>query len=318
VPSHHGHGQDAAQDRHAHAGHGHHGPPLDATRPFALAPGINLAYTAAEAGVGWWSGSLALLSDALHNLGDVLGLALAWGAARLAMRPPTPRHTYGWRRATQLSPLANALLLVGFAGALIGEALRRFSDPHPVPGMVVMVVAGIGIVVNLGSAALFHRGQHADLNRRGAYLHLLADAGVSAAAVLAGLGMHWLGWRWLDPATGLVVALVIVAGSWGLLRASFRQAMDAVPAHLDSGDVADFLRAQPGVLAVHHVHIWPIGGGEIALTAHVQRAGTEDHDAFLDAVAHALDARFGINHATVQVELGPGCAHGALDHAPHH
>jgi cobalt-zinc-cadmium efflux system protein len=303
---------------HGHAGHGHAPGIHDATRPFALAIGINLAYTAAEAGLGWWSGSLALLSDALHNLGDVLGLALAWGAARLAMRPPTPRHTYGWRRATQLSPLANALLLVGFAGALIGEALRRFSDPHPVPGLVVMVVAGVGILVNLGSAALFHRGQHTDLNRRGAYLHLLADAGVSAAAVLAGLGMYWFGWRWLDPATGLVVALVIVAGSWGLLRDSFRQAMDAVPAHLDSEDVAAFLRAQPGVQAVHHVHIWPIGGGEIALTAHVQRAGTEGHDAFLDAVAHALDARFGINHATVQVELGPGCAHDSVDHAPHY
>jgi cobalt-zinc-cadmium efflux system protein len=179
----HGHGDD----------HGHGA--ARATRPFAFALLANLAYTAVEAGFGWHAHSLALLSDALHNFGDALGLALAWGAARLALRPPTARHTYGWRRATLLSPLANAVLLVAFSGALIAESLRRFADPGLVPGQLVMLVAAIGIGVNLGSAALLHRGQAGDLNRRGAYLHLLADAAVSAAAVLAGLGMSLLGWR---------------------------------------------------------------------------------------------------------------------------
>jgi cobalt-zinc-cadmium efflux system protein len=302
---------------HGHA-HGHGLAPGHATRPFAIAMAINLGYTAVEAGYGFHVQSLALLSDALHNLGDALGLALAWGAALLAQRQPTARHTYGWRRATQLSPLANALLLVGFSGALLGESLRRFAAPPEVPGGVVMAVAALGILVNLGTAALFHRGQESDLNRRGAYLHLLADAAVSLAAVLAGVGMLLLGWRWLDPALAALVAVLIALTSWGLLRASFRQAMDAVPAHIQRDDVQDFLQAMPGVLAVHHLHIWSIGSAEIALTAHVVRTQVDDHDAFLDQVASRLEDRFGINHATVQVELGPGCAHDHDDHAPHH
>lgn len=278
----------------------------------------NLAYTLVEAGYGFYAHSLALLSDALHNLGDAMGLALAWGAAVLAQRRPTNRHTYGWRRATQLSPLANAVLLVGFSGALLGEALRRLADPPAVPGGVVMWVAALGIVVNLGTAALFHRDQAADLNRRGAYLHLLADAAVSLAAVLAGLGMLTLGWRWLDPALAAGVAILIAVTSWGLLRASFGQVMDAVPAHLQLDEVSKFLESMPGVQAVHHVHVWPIGAAEIALTAHVVRNGPEGHDAFLDQVTRALEERFGINHATLQVELGPGCTHDHDDHAPHH
>ena len=289
-----------------------------ATRAFALAMSINLGYTAVEAAFGFHANSLALLSDALHNLGDAFGLALAWGAAVLAQRAPTPRHTYGWRRATQLSPLANALLLVGFAGALMSESLRRLATPPEVPGGIVMVVAGLGIAVNLGTAALFHRDQTTDLNRRGAYLHLLADAGVSFAAVLAGLGMLELGWRWLDPALATLVALIIAVTSWGLLRASFRQAMDAVPAHIDRDQVQSYLTSLADVEAVHHLHIWSIGTDEIALTAHVVRSRVEGHDAFLDRVVHGLDARFGINHATVQVELGPGCEHDRDDYAPHH
>jgi cobalt-zinc-cadmium efflux system protein len=279
---------------------------------------INLGYTGLEAGYGFHADSLALLSDALHNFGDALGLALAWGAAILAQRSPTARHTYGWRRATQLSPLANALLLVGFAGALLGEALRRLGAPPAVPGGTVMWVAGVGILVNLGTAALFHRDQRSDLNRRGAYLHLLADAGVSLAAVLAGLGMVVMGWRWLDPALAALVAVIIAVTSWGLLRASFQQAMDAVPAHIDRDKVQKFLEELPAVEAVHHLHIWSIGTAEIALTAHVVRSRVQDHDAFLDQVVHELDARFGINHATVQVELGPRCEHDRDDYAPHH
>ncbi|MBP8648718.1 MAG: cation transporter, partial [Thermomonas sp.] len=178
--------------------HGH--PHADGTRAFAWVTLINLAYTLLEAGYGFATNSLALLSDAVHNLGDVLGLALAWGAAVLARRPPTARHTYGWRRATLLSPLANALLLVAFSGALGWEAIRRFSAPPEVPGLPVMVVAALGIAVNLGAAWLVRDGHAQDLNRRGAFLHLVADAAVSLAAVLAGAGMWWLGWTWLDPA----------------------------------------------------------------------------------------------------------------------
>jgi cobalt-zinc-cadmium efflux system protein len=313
--SHHGHAHGG--DGHGAHGHGTADAP-HATRAFAWALAVNLGYTVLEAGYGFATGSLVLLSDALHNLGDALGLALAWGAARLALRRPTARHTYGWRRATQLSPLANAVLLVGFAGALLGEALRRLGAPPPVPGATVMWVAAVGIVVNLGTAALFHRGQSGDLNRRGAYLHLLSDAAVSVSAVLAGLGMLVLGWRWLDPALALAVGLLVAWSGWGLLRSAFRQAMDAVPEHLDRDQVQGFLEQWPGVQAVHHLHIWPIGAAEIALTAHVVRTDTRGHDAFLDEVARELADRFGINHATLQVELGPGCSHDRDDLAPHH
>ena len=323
----HGHG-------HAHGHHhGHHHGLTPGTRAFALATLVNLAYTALEAGYGFWTGSLALLSDALHNFGDVLGLALAWGAAVLAQRPPTGRHTYGWRRATLLSPLGNALLLVGFSGALAWEALRRFSAPPEIPALPVVVIAGIGIAVNLGAAWLLrdrdgHSHAH-DLNRRGAFLHLIADAAVSLAAVLAGLGMLWLDWRWLDPAIALLVAVVVAVGAFGLLRDALAAAMDAVPRAIDPDAVRAFLGGLPGVTAVHHLHIWQLGTDEIAMTAHLVRppsptqAGAAgeaerlEHDAFLDEACRALDRRFGINHPTLQIEHGDRCAHDR-EHRAHH
>lgn len=292
--------------------HAHHHPPGN-TRAFALSTLINLAYTALEAFYGFLTGSLALLSDALHNLGDVLGLALAWGAAVLARRPPTARHTYGWRRSTLLAPLANALLLVGFAGALLWESVRRFADPPEVPGLPVMVVAAIGIAVNLGTALLFRHGHAHDLNRRGAYLHLLADAGVSFAAVLAGAGILLFGWLWIDPLLGLLVGVVIAAGSWGLLRESFQQTMDAVPARIDTIEVERYLAARPGVTAVHHLHIWPLGSEAVALTVHLVRPADDDHDAFIEATLAGLDERFGIDHATLQVERSADAAHHCRD-----
>ena len=295
--------------------HGH--PHADGTRAFAWVTLINLAYTLLEAGYGFATNSLALLSDAVHNLGDVLGLALAWGAAVLARRPPTARHTYGWRRATLLSPLANALLLVAFSGALGWEAIRRFSAPPEVPGLPVMVVAALGIAVNLGAAWLVRDGHAHDLNRRGAFLHLVADAAVSLAAVLAGAGMWWLGWTWLDPALALLIAVVVAAGSFGLLRDAFGAAMDAVPRGIDQAKVREWLLAQPGVSALHHLHIWSLGAGEIAMTAHLVRAGEADHDAFIDRVNDGLDAHFGINHPTLQIERGTGCEHDCNDRAPH-
>lgn len=287
------------------------------TRAFAAITLINLAYTVVEAWYGFATDSLALLSDALHNFGDVLGLALAWGAAVIAKRPPSGRHTYGWRRATLLSPLANAVLLVAFSGALGWEAMRRFSAPPHIPAMPVIVVAAIGIVVNLGAAWLVRDGHAQDLNRRGAFLHLVADAAVSLAAVLAGVGMLTLGWAWLDPATGLLVGVVVAVGAFGLLRDAFNAAMDAVPASIDQAQVHDWLAAQAGVDTVHHLHIWSLGAGEIAMTAHLVRCDDKDHDAFIDRTVHELDSRFGINHPTLQIEHGNACEHDQHDRAPH-
>ena len=297
---------------HAHS-HGHG----STTRAFAWVTLINLAYTVLEAGYGFATNSLALLSDALHNLGDVLGLGLAWGAAVIAKRAPTERHTYGWRRATLLSPLANALLLVGFAGALAWEALRRFSSPPEVQAMPVVVVAAIGIVVNLAAAWFVREGHAQDLNRRGAFLHLLADAAVSLAAVLAGLGMLTMGWHWLDPLTALLVGAVVALGAFALLRDAFNAAMDAVPTGIRQAEVRDFLAGQAGVSAVHHLHIWSLGAGEVAMTAHLVRPAGDDHDQFIDHLVHALDQRFGINHPTLQIERGSACEHDRHDHAPH-
>ena len=296
--------------RHDH----HHG---STTRAFATVTLINLAYTVVEAGYGFATDSLALLSDALHNFGDVLGLALAWGAAVIAKRLPTERHTYGWRRATLLSPLANALLLVAFAGALSWEALRRLGAPPQIPAMPVIVVAAIGIAVNLGAAWLLREGHSHDLNRRGAFLHLLADAAVSLAAVLAGIGMLRFGWQWLDPATGLLVGVVVALSAFGLLRDAFNAAMDAVPAAIDQAQVRNWLTAQDGVSAVHHLHIWSLGAGEVAMTAHLVRRADDDHDAFLDRIGDELDQRFGINHPTLQIERGNACEHDRHDRAPH-
>ena len=297
--------------------HGHDHGHGSTTRAFAWVTLINLAYTALEAGYGFATNSLALLSDALHNLGDVLGLGLAWAAAAVARRAPTERHTYGWRRATLLSPLANALLLVGFAGALGWEAVRRFSEPPQVPGLTVMLVAALGIVVNLGAAWFVRGGHERDLNRRGAFLHLVADAAVSLAAVLAGFGMLTLGWRWLDPLTALLVGAVVAIGAFALLRDAFNAAMDAVPTGIRPADVRAFLASQPGVTAVHHLHIWPLGAGEVAMTAHLVRPDDTGHDGFIDAVVLALDERFGINHPTLQIERGIECGHDRHDNAPH-
>jgi cobalt-zinc-cadmium efflux system protein len=301
----------------------HHHPPhrghrTGSERAFALATLVNLGYTVLEAFYGFLTGSLALLSDAVHNLGDVLGLALAWGAARLASRLPTASHTYGWRRATLLAPLANALLLTGFSGALAWEAVRRFAAPPEIPAWPVIWVAAIGVAVNVGTALLFHANRKQDLNRRGAYLHLMSDAGVSVAAVLAGLGMYYCGWYLLDPLLAVLVATVVAIAGWKLLLESFRQVMDAVPAHIDHAAVLAWLAQQPGVSQVHHLHIWAIGSGEVALTAHLVRPGEADHDDFLDDTLSGLESRFGINHSTLQIETGRQCRHDCQDTAPHH
>lgn len=300
---HHSHDHDGHDHAAPAAAHGHDASASTGDRAFALGTLANLGFTIVEAGYGLATGSLALLSDALHNLGDVLGLALAWGAVRLARRPASARRTYGYRRATVLAPLANSLLLVAGAGALSWEAARRFADPPEVSALPVIVVAAIGIAINLGSALLFRHGHAHDINQRGAYLHLLADAAVSFAVVLGGCGMLWLGWTWLDPVLALGVGLVVIWSSWGLLRDSLDLALDAVPRGVDRDEVRDFLAAQPEVAAVHHVHIWALGSREIALTAHLVRPDA-GNDAFLDRTSQALRERFGIAHATLQIERG--------------
>lgn len=299
------HTHAAAPTQPASTAHAHG--PAAGTRAYLVGITLNLAFTTLEAVYGLLTGSLALLSDALHNLGDVLGLVLAGGAAWLALRPASARRTYGYRRATLLAPLANGLLLVFASGALGWEALRRLSQPPEVAAIPVIVVAAIGIGINLGSALLFRGGHAHDINQRGAYLHLMADAAVSLAVVLGGVGMWWFGWRWLDPALALGVGVVIALTSWGLLRESLDLALDAVPRGVERDAVADFLARQDGVTAVHHLHIWALGSREIALTAHLVRPEAQLDDLFVDTLGQRLRERFGIAHATLQIERGPGC-----------
>lgn len=298
-------GQDHHDHRH-HA-HGHHHAPAPAERGFAPGVALNLGFVALEAAAGLAGGSLALLADAGHNLSDVLGLVLAWVAVRLARRRPTPRRTYGWHRGTILAALANAMLLLVAVGAIALGSVQRLLQPEPVATGLMLWVAAAGVVVNLGTALLFMRGRQADLNRRGAYLHMAADAGVSAGVVVGALLIRATGWLWVDPALGLLIAGVILAGTWSLLREAMDLVMDAVPPGIDPAAVAAFLAAQPGVSAVHDLHIWALGTTETALTAHLVRPGLPLEGGFL-AEAHAgLRARFGIAHATLQVAADGDC-----------
>jgi cobalt-zinc-cadmium efflux system protein len=285
--------------------HAHHGHDHDAAhgRGFAIAVTLNLGFVVAEAAAGIAGGSMALIADAGHNLSDVLSLLLAWGASVLAARPPSARFTYGLKSSSILAAVANAALLWVALGAILVETIRRFADPAPVAGPTMIVVAGVGILVNGCSAFLFARGRKTDLNLRAAFQHLLADAAVSAGVVVAGIGVTLTGTRWIDPVTSLVITAVIAWGSWGLLRDSARMAMLAVPDAIDEAEVRAFLASQPGVCAVHDLHIWPMSTTETAMTAHIVMPGGHPGDRFLYALAHALEHEFGIGHATVQVEI---------------
>lgn len=291
-----------------HGSHPHsHGHVHDHGSAFRLGILLNLGYVAVEAGAGLVTGSMALLADAGHNLSDVLGLGLAWGAAVVAKRPPSVRFSFGLKRSTILAALANAALLLLACGAIGVEAVQRLLDPRPVPGGMVMLVAGVGVVINLLTAMLFARGRHHDLNVRGAYLHMMADAAISAAVVVSGGLILMFGWHWLDPLISLMVVAVIVRGSWGLLTESVAAALDAVPRHIDPEAVGRFMAEQPGVVEVHHLHIWQMGTSDVALTAHlVTPEGRLGNDG-LAALAHELEHRFGIGHATFQVEAAAEC-----------
>ena len=298
----HGHGHQHAHG-HGHAHGHHHHAPADFGRAFAIGVTLNLGFVIAEAGAGLWSGSLALLADAGHNLSDVLSLVLAWAATVLARRAPTARRTYGLRKGTILASLANAVLLLVAVGAIASEAVRRFGDPGQVATLPVMVIAGVGVVINTATALLFMRG-HDDLNVRGAFLHMAGDAAVSLAVVLGAGAMALTGLAWIDPALSLVIAAVIVLSAWGLLRESTELALDSVPRAIDPEAVRAWLTDLPGVSAVHDLHIWAMSTTETALTVHVTRPQNDDPDGFLRTACEGLSERFGIGHATLQVELG--------------
>ena len=287
---------------HSHGIGGHHHAPVDFGRAFAIGVLLNTGYVVLEAVFGVLSGSLALLADAGHNLSDVLGLLLAWGAAWLATRQPTPRRTYGYRRGPILASLANAVILLVAVGAIALEAIRRLITPEPVATGSIIWVAAVGVLVNAGTAWLFMSGRHGDLNIRGAFLHMAADAGVTVGVIIAAILIQVTGWLWLDPAISLVIAAVILVGTWGLLRDSTNLAMDAVPPGIDESEVCAFLRALPGVTEVHDLHIWGMSTTETALTAHLVRDdGALDGD-LLHRITHQVRERFGIGHATVQFE----------------
>ena len=302
---HHGHSHGHG---HGH-GHDHAAPPHGWDRAFAIGIGLNLAYVVAEAGGGLVYGSVALLADAGHNLSDVLGLAVAWGGAALARAAPSKRFTYGLKGSTILAALANALLLLMAIGAIALEAVQRIGTPPHVPGLTVSLIAAAGIVVNAVTAWMFARGREGDVNIRGAYLHMLADALVSLGVVVAGVLMWWTGAGWIDPLASLVIAAVIFWQTWGLLRETVEMALAAVPRGIDYDGVKSALAALPGVVEVHHLHIWPMSTTEPGLTAHLVIPAGAPGDAFLDTAQAMLHDRFGIGHATLQVETGDRCAH---------
>ena len=298
----HGHGHDHG---HAHGlgGHHHHAP-KDFGRAFAVGVILNTGFVVAEVAAGLWFGSLALLADAGHNLSDVMSLLLAWGAVALAKRQPSGRRTYGLRKATILASLANAILLLVAVGAIISEAIRRFSEPTEVAAAPVMIVAAIGVVINTATALMFMGGAKGDLNIRGAFLHMAADAAVSLAVVIGAGVIALTSLYWLDPALSLLIVAVILIGTWGLLRDSVDLALDAAPRGTDVEAVRAWLNALPGVTGVHDLHIWAMSTTETALTAHITRPENSEPDAFLHAACAGLQDRFGIGHATLQVEMG--------------
>jgi cobalt-zinc-cadmium efflux system protein len=272
---------------------------------FLIGIGLNIAFVVAEGLAGWLGNSVALLADAGHNLSDVLGLVVAWAATVLAARLPSARFTYGFRGSSILAALFNAVLLLVAVGAIGWEAVMRLVHPEPSQGWTVIVVAAIGIAVNGVTAMLFAAGRHGDLNVRGAFLHMAADAGVSAGVVVAGILILMTGWLWLDPIASLLVCVVIVWSTWSLLRESIAMSLDAVPPQVDPEAVRAYLTSLTGVDGLHDLHIWPMSTTEVALTAHLKMGRGHPGDAFLHEVAHELEHRFGIAHPTLQIETDP-------------
>lgn len=295
---------------HAHdhaSGHGHSHAPADFGRAFAIGVVLNSIFVAVEAIYGFFSGSMALVADAGHNLSDVLSLLIAWAASIMAARPASARFTWGFKSSSILAALANAGLLLVAIGAILIETLRRFVEPAEVEGTTMIVVAGIGVVINTATAMLFMRGRKHDINIRGAFLHMAADALVSVGVVMAGILILLTGKSWIDPLTSLVIVAVIAWGTWGLLKDSVKMGLLAVPDRIDEAEVRGWLASLPGVSAVHDLHIWPMSTTETAFTAHLVMPAGHPGDAFLHDIAHELDERWHIHHATMQVETGENC-----------
>jgi cobalt-zinc-cadmium efflux system protein len=301
----HDHSHAHAHDAHAHGAHGHahaHAP-KDFGSAFAIGVVLNLGFVIVEFVYGLLANSIALVADAGHNLGDVLGLAMAWTAMILARRAPSQTLTYGLRRGTILAALMNAMLLLLTVGAIAVEGVRRLFEPSAVAGVTIMVVAAAGIVVNGVTAWLFASGRKGDINLRGAFLHMASDALVSLGVVIAGAMILATGWTWLDPLVSVVIAIIILWGTWGLLRDSLAMALDAVPAGIKLDEVRAFLERQPGVSGIHDLHIWPMSTTETALTCHCLLPAGHPGDEFLVRLANELRERYGIGHSTIQVEV---------------
>ncbi len=284
--------------------HSHSHAPANFNSAFAIGIVLNLVFVAIEAFYGWRVNSLALLADAGHNLSDVAGLVLAWGGALALKLSPNARHTYGWKRASILAAFANALLLLLAIGGLAWEAIGRLFSTHvldPAQGVTIMVVAGMGIVINSATALLFVRGRDGDLNIRGAFMHMAIDAVVSAGVVVAGALTLWLSWSWLDPVVSLVIAAVILWGTWDLFRQSLHLLFDGVPDGIELLAVRNCLGALPGVTQVHDLHIWATGTSQVALTAHLVMPQGHPDDAFLQMATKQMHDRFEITHVTLQV-----------------
>lgn len=287
---------------HAHHGHSHH--QTNYNRAFVIGASLNISFVVVEALFGFLTQSLALLADAGHNLSDVLGLLLAWGASWLVQQPPTQRYTYGWRRSSILAALLNSTILLLAMGAIAWEAIRRFNNPYPIPGTTVIIVAAIGVVINTITAMLFFAGRHDDLNIRGAFWHMAADALVSVGVILAGIAIITTGWLWFDPAISLIIAAIVVAGTWHLLQDSLQLVMDGVPKGIELQAVRTYLGGLPGVREVHDLHIWAMSTTEVALTAHLVMPQGYPGDVFLTQTCRDLHANFAIEHATLQIETG--------------
>ncbi len=292
---------------HGHSHHDRHGPhghmPKNFTRAFALGIALNAIYIVIEVVYGLMAGSMALLADAGHNLSDVLGLAVAWAGAELSKRPPNKQFTYGFGGSSILAALLNGLFLLVACGAIAWEAIERFSKPAEVASITVIIVASIGIVINFGTAMLFMKGQKDDINIRGAFLHMMADAGVSAGVVLGGILILLTGQNWIDPLIGLLIVALILWSTWGLLKEAVRMSLAGVPRDIDVEDVMQTLSKLPGVEAVHDLHIWPMSTSETAMTAHLVIPGGHPGKNFLSDVEADMKARFSIHHITIQIEL---------------
>jgi cobalt-zinc-cadmium efflux system protein len=282
--------------------HQHHHAPPDYNRAFAAGVILNVGFVIVEAVFGVMSDSLALLTDAGHNLSDVIGLLLAWGASALAKKQPSPRRTYGYSRATIIASVFSGLLLMGAVGAIGWEATGRLMDPPQPAGKTIMIVAGVGVLINTVTALFFLSGKDTDLNIRGAFLHMAADAVVSLGVVFSGALIMWYGFNWIDPVISLFIAVAIFISTWGLLRDSLNLAVDAVPRNVDPSAVRGYLAGLPGVHAMHDLHIWPLSTTDTALTAHLVMSKFPDSDQFLNDVAHDLEEQFLISHATIQME----------------